>query len=302
MYMSKILIITCSYDKTIDYIIEKNKYRANFSRFNVDLFADYGITISNSYWEISYRNNTINSNTTLSIYYRKPTFPDTSDFAPEYRRIINSDILAIIDGLANSFSGVVLTKPYLLRQAENKIFQLIYAKSHSILMPKSFIGNNDYWKCINDQRIIKPISVGKIETSSGIAIIQTNLMHENDSYDSPELTPVYIQEYIKKSFEVRITVVDDDFFAVKIVSDNMIDWRAGNNNQYEIIDIPIEIKKCIKMMMKDFQLRFGAIDYIVDVDGKWYFLEINPNGQWQWLECILGLSISDSIMNMLLGG
>ena len=302
MYMSKILIITCSYDKTIDYIIEKNKYRANFFRFNVDLFADYGITISNSYWEISYRNNTINSNTTLSIYYRKPTFPDTSDFAPEYRRIINSDILAIIDGLANSFSGVVLTKPYLLRQAENKIFQLIYAKSHSILMPKSFIGNNDYWKCINDQRIIKPISVGKIETSSGIAIIQTNLMHENDSYDSPELTPVYIQEYIKKSFEVRITVVDDDFFAVKIVSDNMIDWRAGNNNQYEIIDIPIEIKKCIKMMMKDFQLRFGAIDYIVDVDGKWYFLEINPNGQWQWLECILGLSISDSIMNMLHGG
>ena len=302
MYMSKILIITCSYDKTIDYIIEKNKYRANFFRFNVDLFADYGITISNSYWEISYRNNTINSNTTLSIYYRKPTFPDTSDFAPEYRRIINSDILAIIDGLANRFCGVVLTKPYLLRQAENKIFQLIYAKSHSILMPKSFIGNNDYWKCINDQRIIKPISVGKIETSSGIAIIQTNLMHENDSYDSPELTPVYIQEYIKKSFEVRITVVDDDFFAVKIVSDNMIDWRAGNNNQYEIIDIPIEIKKCIKMMMKDFQLRFGAIDYIVDVDGKWYFLEINPNGQWQWLECILGLSISDSIMNMLLGG
>lgn len=302
MYMSKILIITCSYDKTIDYIIEKNKYRANFFRFNVDLFADYGITISNSYWEISYRNNTINSNTTLSIYYRKPTFPDTSDFAPEYRRIINSDILAIIDGLANSFSGVVLTKPYLLRQAENKIFQLIYAKSHSILMPKSFIGDNDHWKCINNQRIIKPISVGKIETSSGIAIIQTNLMHENDSYDSPELTPVYIQEYIKKSFEVRITVVDDDFFAVKIVSDNMIDWRAGNNNQYEIIDIPIEIKKCIKMMMKDFQLRFGAIDYIVDIDGKWYFLEINPNGQWQWLECILGLSISDSIMNMLLGG
>ena len=44
--MSKILIITCSYDKTIDYIIEKNKYRANFFRFNVDLFADYGITIS----------------------------------------------------------------------------------------------------------------------------------------------------------------------------------------------------------------------------------------------------------------
>lgn len=299
--MSKILIITCSYDKTIDYITEKNKHRADFFRFNVDLFADYNIVISDSHWEISHGNNTITNDTTISIYYRKPAFPDTSDFDFEYRRMINSDILAIIDGLTNSFSGVVLTRPYLLRQAENKVFQLVYAQKHSILMPESFIGNNDRWKYINNQRIIKPISVGKIETSSGIAIIQTNLMHENDSYDSPELTPIYIQEYIKKDFEVRVTVVDDDFFAVKIVSDNMIDWRAGNNNQYELIDTPIEIRNCIKMMMKDFQLRFGAIDYVVDNDGKWYFLEINPNGQWQWLECILGISISDSIMKILLG-
>ena len=299
--MSKILIITCSYDKTVDYIIKKFNHKADFFRFNVDLFPEYNVIISAVDWEIAHGNDSISKETTKSIYYRKPAFPDTSEFDIEYRRMINSDILTIIDGLTNSFDGVVLTKPYLLRRAENKVYQLVYAQKHSILMPESFVGNNNHWEHISTPRIIKPLSVGKIATSSGISIIQTNLMHDEDCYDSIELTPVYIQNYVQKSYEVRVTVIDDNYFAVKILSDNSVDWRDGNN-QYELIDVPEEVRECIKMMMKDFQLRFGAIDYIVSNDGKWYFLEINPNGQWQWLESILNLSISDCIMKVLLGG
>ena len=299
--MSKILIITCSYDKTVDYIMTKFNHKADFFRFNVDLFSEYNVTISAVNWEITHGNDTISKETTTSIYYRKPAFPDTSEFDIEYRRMINSDILAIIDGLTNSFDGVVLTKPYLLRRAENKVYQLVYAQQHSILMPESFVGNNNHWEHISTPRIIKPLSVGKIATSSGISIIQTNLMHDEDCYDSIELTPVYIQNYVQKSYEVRITVIDDNYFAVKIISDNSVDWRNGNN-RYELIEVPEEVKECIQMMMMNFQLRFGAIDYIVGDDGKWYFLEINPNGQWQWLECILNLSISDCIMQVLLGG
>jgi glutathione synthase/RimK-type ligase-like ATP-grasp enzyme len=281
--------------------MKKFNHKTDFFRFNVDLFSEYKVTISAVNWEIAHGNDTISNETTKSIYYRKPAFPDTSEFDIEYRRMINSDILAIIDGLTNSFDGVVLSKPYLLRRAENKVYQLVYAQKHSILMPESFVGNNNHWEHLSKPRIIKPLSVGKITTPSGISIIQTNLMHDEDSYDSIELTPVYIQNYVQKSYEVRVTVIDDNFFAVKIISDNSVDWRNGNN-QYELIDIPEDIKECIQKMMKDFQLRFGAIDYIVGEDGKWYFLEINPNGQWQWLESILNLSISDCIMRVLIGG
>lgn len=300
--MTNILIITCSYDKTVDYIIDRYKNDADFFRFNVDSFADYRITITQTSWKITYGNYSITKDTVSSIYYRKPSFPDVSGFALEYQNMIKSDILALIDGIVNSFDGTVLTKPYLLRRAENKIFQLIYVQNKSILVPDSFIGNSNGWTDIEKQKIIKPVSVGKIETLNGSAIIQTNLMHENDEYDSLELTPIYIQEYLHKSFEVRITVIDNDYYAVKIISDNNIDWRAGDNNQYELIDIPADVKNTIRTMMNDFQLRFGAFDYIVDNNGKWYFLEINPNGQWQWLECILGVSISSSIMKILLGG
>ena len=52
-------------------------------------------------------------------------------------------------------------------------------------------------------------------------------------------------------------------------------------------------------MLKDFGLMFGAFDFIVDQNGDWIFLEINPNGQWLWLEKILGLPISKKIVDYL---
>lgn len=299
--MKTILIITCSYDKTVDYILSKYRNQFNYFRFDVDHFGQYQINITESGWRIIGNNDIIKQADVQSIYYRKPTLPDTSGFDSEFRRIINSDIIAIVDGIVNSFDGVVLTKPQILRKVENKVFQLLYAQKNNITIPKSFIGNNTDFNKIDACKIIKPISVGKINSSNGFSIIQTNIMHKDDKYDNIELTPIYVQEYISKAYEVRITVVDNDFYPVKISSDNLIDWRCGDNNAYELIEIPQQIKKQIKRLMYDFDLKFGAIDYIVDPNGKWYFLEINPNGQWQWLEIELNLKISNSILHLLLG-
>ena len=54
-------------------------------------------------------------------------------------------------------------------------------------------------------------------------------------------------------------------------------------------------------MLMDFQLEFGAFDFIVTNDNQWYFLEVNPNGQWLWLEKILALDISEKIIDLLDG-
>ena len=52
-------------------------------------------------------------------------------------------------------------------------------------------------------------------------------------------------------------------------------------------------------MMDDFSLNFGAFDFIVTPDDEWIFLEINPNGQWLWLEQKLGINISKKIVEYL---
>ena len=52
--------------------------------------------------------------------------------------------------------------------------------------------------------------------------------------------------------------------------------------------------------MRDFELKFGAFDFIVNKSDEWIFLEINPNGQWLWLEKILDIPISECIFKYLI--
>ena len=48
--------------------------------------------------------------------------------------------------------------------------------------------------------------------------------------------------------------------------------------------------------MEHYELRFGAIDMVVSAAGDWYFLEINPNGQWAWLDMTAGTNIAASFL------
>ena len=53
--------------------------------------------------------------------------------------------------------------------------------------------------------------------------------------------------------------------------------------------------------MDRLDLNYGAIDIIVTPDGRHVFLEINPVGEFFWLELRPGFAISDAIADVLLG-
>ncbi|WP_440977704.1 hypothetical protein [Sedimentibacter sp. LTW-03] len=276
----------------------------NFYRVNVDCLDKYLISVGSDFtWSIQNDewNTILYKQDVFSIYYRKPRFPDLSKFEPEYRNMINNDILALINGLVDSFNGKVLTKPSILRKCENKIYQLMYALSNDINIPNSFIGNNsESMKLFEKYKtIIKPITTGKIYRKTECEIYQTSYF--NGFQEEILLTPIYLQEYIVKLYEVRITIVNETVFPIKIESENILDWRKGyDSNYYSVIDVPdYVLKKSIKMM-EDFNLKFGAFDYIVNDKNEWVFLEVNPNGQWQWLEKELNLNISNEIVQYLI--
>lgn len=89
--------------------------------------------------------------------------------------------------------------------------------------------------------------------------------------------------------------------AVRIDTKNKIDWRLDyQNHKYTLIACPENvIRKCYQMMT-DFNLIFGAFDFIVTPENEWIFLEVNPNGQWLWLEQSLSLDISKKILDNLI--
>lgn len=117
----------------------------------------------------------------------------------------------------------------------------------------------------------------------------------------------FVQAYIEKDFELRITVVCDDVFACKICSQSMeedrgkVDWRQGvdYDMQHEAFLLPPEIAEFCRTYLKRLHLNFGCFDFIVTPKGEYVFLECNPNGQWWWIEELTGLKISESIAHHL---
>jgi glutathione synthase/RimK-type ligase-like ATP-grasp enzyme len=96
-------------------------------------------------------------------------------------------------------------------------------------------------------------------------------------------------------------------FAVGIHSqyleESRVDFRRA-----EIYTLPHTVKTlpapvsslCVELVCR-LGLRFGAIDLILTPDGRYVFLEINPNGQWYWLEEITGIPLAETMCDLLTG-
>jgi glutathione synthase/RimK-type ligase-like ATP-grasp enzyme len=63
--------------------------------------------------------------------------------------------------------------------------------------------------------------------------------------------------------------------------------------------LPDAIKFNIDKMMKSLNLKFGGIDLALCND-NYYFIEVNPTGEWGWLETVAGLNISDAICDAMM--
>lgn len=196
--------------------------KVSFFRFNVDQLNEYKLSITNKGWSISHHDEYITNYNIVSIYYRKPTFPDLSEYEESYHSMIHKDILTIINGIVDVFPGKVLTKPYILRLTENKVFQLLKASQYGLIVPSSYIGNDQFKANKYNQGIIKPLSTGKVQIGDGVEVYQTNIFKGIN--EDISLTPIYVQEYIKKQYEVRVTIINKYVYPVRIDTKDQIDW------------------------------------------------------------------------------
>ncbi len=112
--------------------------------------------------------------------------------------------------------------------------------------------------------------------------------------------PVILQRIVPKMTELRITIVGDKIFPVAVLSDNEVDWRKSKIT-LESIDLPNNIEDLCFEYVSALGLRYGCVDMIISPDGDYYFLEINPNGQWGFVEQKTGLPIGKAIAHLLLG-
>ena len=118
--------------------------------------------------------------------------------------------------------------------------------------------------------------------------------------------PVIYQREIAKACDLRVTVIGERLFATAIHSqadnETEVDWRRGSRVDlvHELVELPEELAARCLELTRALDLRYGAIDLIRDSDGANRFLEINPNGQWAWIERRTGAPLSAAIVDALL--
>ncbi|OGX90160.1 hypothetical protein [Hymenobacter coccineus] len=190
-------------------------------------------------------------------------------------------------------------------QVENKLYQLKRAEELGFTVPETLVTNEksalrDFFHRHQCEVLLKPLYNTRVAQGEEQRILFTNkLKPEHVAQLDCLLTPSICQRNIPKAYGARVTVVGQEVFAAAVDSQAMAAIRQGwrrDRLPFRAYERPTTIAgKCVALV-QTLQLRFGAIDLIKSTDGQCYFLEINPNGQWAWVELDCGLPISRALI------
>ena len=112
--------------------------------------------------------------------------------------------------------------------------------------------------------------------------------------------PSLFQREVVKNYEIRTFYLDKECFSIAIISSSKktdcIDMREHyRTNYFEPYRLPKKIENKIVNLMEKLHLTSGSIDLIRGVNGKYYFLEVNPVGQYDWVSVYGGYDLDQKI-------
>lgn len=185
-------------------------------------------------------------------------------------------------------------KKWLYRKGNmpTKLEVLKTAKKCGLNIPQTKVLSNkksleEFFESNNKEVLTKSLGEGKhVEYESGNYPFFTKKI-ESTAPISKKFSPTLFQKYTDKILELRIFYLDGDFYSMAIFSQNSpktkIDFRSydlENPTRYVPYLLPNNIKKNITDLMKGLGLNTGSIDMIHATDNEYYFLEVNPSGQF----------------------
>lgn len=310
----EVLIISNSRDFTTDYVcIELNKRQCSYIRINRDLFNTYFVdfNIDTLEFRIGMEDNEylIAPSKLKSIYYRAPIYLHyiPREILSFEEQLYRSQWMAFLRNLTVFEEVKWMNNPIATFKSENKMLQLKYARQCGMICPSTRIIN------CSDHINLKPkvyyaaksldtviLRQGKKEAFSYTNILDGNeIINSNLSY-----SPIVIQDNIDPKIDIRATVVGTRVFPVEIVCNGQGiygDWRKNKGNaNFVSTTLPPEINKSCIELTNRLGLSFGGVDLAFS-NGKYYFIEINPTGEWAWLVNSSGHRIDHAICDYLCG-
>lgn len=217
-----------------------------------------------------------------------------------------------LKGIWETTSWLWMNFPSAVARAELKLLQLRHAQQIGLKVPDTLVTNcpEATRSFAEGRNVIAKTVVGGGLSIDGIghAIFTTAVTSGDLDIDSEiQACPLTFQNRIPVQYDLRVTVVGDSVFAARVAvrdrNDSDVDWRGLDPARlhYERDSLPQEIEIKCRKLVAAFGLMYGALDFVVTPDGEYVFLELNPSGQWVWLERRLRMPITDTILDILVG-
>jgi len=290
-----VLIVSSLYDFSTDLVAQELEARnVSYLRLNKEYFPNYRLTldIDNKLLEVIIDEKKYRVTDDISaIYYRQPIFlrntPNDSLTIDE--QLNRSQWMGFLRSLTIFSKASWLNRLDATYLAETKAYQLCIANDIGFTTPKTLIGNNsNRFQEFREEVIIKSLDTILLREAEDCLFTYSTVKSTKELNDeNVASTPLTVQAYVSPKIDVRVTVIGDKIYAVKITSLGKgikEDWRTVDREkvEYNDIQLPKEIENYCFKLVKHLNLSFGAIDLVISGE-DYIFIEINPTGEWGWL-------------------
>jgi len=235
-----------------------------------------------------------------AVWVRRPEQPESNPntaeadkkFASlEYRSFYNS-----IAYMLEKFPVFCINKFSASRAIIQKAVQLQLARKCGLKIPATLMSNSPgavrNFFARGDRTICKGFTphVWQKEGQRSVAITETFELTGEQLPSDEVLTyaPAIYQELVKKDFDVRMVLMGNQIYSYALTNaKKALDWRQDAGFGHVAVDpipTPPEVEQGVRDFSRQSGICFGSLDFGVDSQGQWWFLEINEQGQFLWLD------------------
>ncbi|MER0240715.1 ATP-grasp ribosomal peptide maturase [Streptomyces sp. HSW2009] len=242
-----------------------------------------------------------------SVYWRRPTWPTFEHLGPDDARYAVAQTRYGLGGILYALDAALwVNHPQRNAAADYKPAQLALAHRLGLAVPPTLVTNDpDAARAFvtrYDHVIYKTLRWTPYQRAGVPLTGWADLVTAAELDESVAVVPHLFQAAIDKVADLRVLIVGRQIFAVRIES-GMLDWRKDYSALvYRVVELPDRVAKALLAYLDHFGLVSGSFDLAVGRDGRLWWLELNPNGQWGWLEEPTGLPMSAAFAHLLTQG
>lgn len=308
-----VLLVSNTSDIHCDFLVDAcdrkgvKCFRLNTDRFRKAGLVHWLVASGEGFIEVGTRRCNIQDIGLIVFRRPVPVHQLRTDVEPWVGRLLDSEWGAIEAGLSVAARCTVVNGLAGSAMAQNKLVQLQAAKGVGLHVPETLVSTNTaaiesfarQHPCVTKGIVNAFIAYDKVLRSAFTSFVDVDYLRGYNARGVPTL----LQRAVTPRAMWRVVVVGKEVFGFRFFG-SVLETTADSRQVEDNLDgsphsVPESVRAGLLDMCSSFPISFASADFIEDHNGILWFLDLNPEGQWAFLEEKFGVRISDAIVGLM---